>query len=398
MDIKDLLQKNSGKYLEEVIRIRRHLHQYPELSFRETKTSEYIRGLLDSWNVSYTFPFVENGILASIDGSKGDRPVIALRSDMDALPITEQSGLDFASAHHGTMHACGHDMHMASLLGAIRILNDMKDHFPGKILCVFQPGEEMLPGGAKLMLEEGIFDQVRPDMIIAQHVLPEMKTGTVGFRPGPYMASSDEIYITVKGRGGHAALPENIIDPVLIASHILISLKEKINQEAAKGVPTVLAFGKVIADGAMNVIPDEVRLEGTFRTMDEKWRKKAHRMIGKIAVGIATEMGGSVELDIRSGYPALKNDPELTIRSRKFAVELLGEEHVTDMDIRMTAEDFAWYAQKYPAMLYRLGVQPPGADKVYPLHNGKFIADEGALKTGMSILSWLAIQLLRSWK
>jgi amidohydrolase len=395
MDIKDLLHKHSDKYLEEVIRIRRHLHQYPERSFREKKTSEYIRELLKSWNISYTYPFVENGILASIDGSGGDHPVIALRSDMDALPIQEQSGLNFASVHQKTMHACGHDMHMASLLGAIRILNDMKDHFPGKVLCVFQPGEEMLPGGAKLMLEEGLFDQVRPDMIIAQHVLPEMKTGMVGFRAGPYMASSDEIYITVKGRGGHAALPHNIIDPILIASQILISLKEKINQHTAIGVPTVLAFGKVMADGAMNVIPDEVRLEGTFRTMDEKWRKDAHQLIEKITEDIASEMGGSVELDIRPGYPALKNDPELTIRSRKFAVELLGEEHVTDMDIRMTAEDFAWYAQKYPAMLYRFGVQPPGTGKVYPLHSGKFIADDRALKTGMSMLAWLAIQLLR---
>ncbi len=398
MNTKELLHKYTHKYLEEVIQITRHLHQHPELSFRETETSAYIRKMLDKWNVAYIYPFAENGILAHIDGKEGERPVIALRADMDALPIKEKSGLEFSSVHKGTMHACGHDMHMASLLGAIRILNDMKEHFPGKILCVFQPGEEKLPGGAKLMLEEGLFDQVQPDLIIAQHVLPEMLTGTVGFRAGLYMASSDEIYITVKGRGGHAALPDNIIDPVLITSHILIAFRKKINQKAANGIPTVLAFGKVTADGAMNVIPDEVRLEGTFRTMDEIWRRKALQSIGEIAAEIAKEMGGSVELDIRAGYPALTNDPEITRLSRSFAVELLGKEHVVDMDIRMTAEDFAWYAQKYPAMLYRLGVQPPGEQKVYPLHNSKFIADERALKTGMSLLAWLAIQFLNNWK
>ena len=396
MKLKEIIFKNSDQFLDEITGIRRHLHRNPERSFEEKNTSQYIRELLDKWNVAYTYPFVENGILASIEGSGIGGPVIALRTDMDALPITELTNLEFASVNEGVMHACGHDIHMACMLGAIRILNEMKEHIHGKVLFVFQPGEEQLPGGAKLMLEEGLFDKITPDMIIAQHVLPEMEAGTVGFRSGAYMASSDEIYITVKGKGGHAALPENINDPILMASHILISLQQEINRKAPKSVPTVLAFGKVTANGAMNVIPDEVRLEGTFRTMDETWRKKAHGLIGQITAGIASAMGGTIELEIRSGYPALKNDPDLTKRSRELAVELLGNEKVTDMETRMTAEDFAWYSLKYPSMLYRLGVKSPGSDEVVPLHSGKFIADERSLRTGMSVLAWLAIQLLQT--
>jgi amidohydrolase len=271
----------------------------------------------------------------------------------------------------------------------------MKEQLHGTVLFIFQPGEEKLPGGAKLMMEEGVFDEIRPDMIIAQHVLPEMETGTVGFKPGLYMASSDEIYISVKGKGGHAALPENINDPILMASHILISLQQEINRKSPKGVPTVLSFGKIIADGAMNVIPDEVKLEGTFRTMNEKWRNDAHVLIRKISEGIAQGMGGEVELEIRNGYPTLFNNPEITEKSKTFAQELLGREKVTEMDIRMTAEDFAWFSGSYPAMMYRLGIKSSSSEEVFPLHTGRFRADEEALKTGTSLLAWLSVKLLQ---
>ncbi|MEX0982944.1 MAG: M20 family metallopeptidase [Bacteroidales bacterium] len=395
MNIKELIHRKTDQYLDEVTHIRRHLHRNPELSFEERKTSRYIRDLLDQWNVSYTYPFAENGILASIEGADNNGPVIALRSDMDGLPIQEETNLDFASVNEGVMHACGHDIHMASLLGAIRILNEMKDHINGRVLFIFQPGEEKLPGGAKLMLDEGVFDKFKPDMIIAQHVLPEMEAGKVGFRKGAYMASSDEIYISVKGKGGHAALPENINDPVLMTSHILISLQQEINRRSPKGIPTVLSFGKVNANGAMNVIPDEVKLEGTFRTMNEVWRNKAHGLIRQISEGIASSMGGSVKLEIRPGYPALYNDPNLTQRSRDLASELLGNDHVTDMDIRMTAEDFAWFSLQYPAMMFRLGIRSPETEEVQSLHSSRFIADERSLKTGVSILAWLTINLLQ---
>jgi len=276
------------------------------------------------------------------------------------------------------------------------VLDQLKDHIHGEVLFIFQPGEERIPGGAKLMLEEGIFEGQYPDMIIAQHVLPDMKAGHVGFKPGIYMASSDEIYITVRGKGGHGALPQNINDPVLMASHILISLQQEINRKSPSDVPTVLSFGKVIANGAVNVIPNQVSLEGTFRAMNETWRKEAHRLIDQIAKGIASSMGGSCQVEIRNGYPMLHNHEKLTEASKMKAVELLGQDQVEDMEIRMTAEDFAWFTQSIPGMMYRLGIKEPGSDQVYQLHTSEFRVDESALKTGILLLSYLAVELLKT--
>jgi amidohydrolase len=385
----------SDQFMDEIIAIRRHFHQYPELSFQEHQTSSTIRELLDQWDVEYDSPIVETGILASIKGEKPG-PRIALRSDMDALPISEQTDLAFASRNQGVMHACGHDLHMASLLGAIRVLNLLKPHIQGEILFLFQPGEEKIPGGAKLMLEQGVFEGRQPDMIIAQHVLPEMEAGHVGFKPGIYMASNDEIFITVMGKGGHGALRQELKDPILMASRILIKLQEEITGLAPGHVPTVLSFGKVVADGATNVIPDQVQLEGTFRTMNETWRKEAHRLIEKVSSDIASSHGGSIHLEIRHGYPVLHNHEEITAESGKLARLLLGSGHVEDMDIRMTAEDFAWFTQSIPGMMYRLGVRNPGSEKIFPLHTSRFRADETAMKTGISLLAFLAIELLKN--
>ncbi|HKK61695.1 MAG TPA: M20 family metallopeptidase [Bacteroidales bacterium] len=394
MELKQAIKETTESIIEQIIDTRRYFHKYPELSFQEYNTSEYIRQLLDEWEVHYKYPFAGTGILAEISGKLEGNKVIALRSDMDALPISENSGLDFSSENEGVMHACGHDIHMASLLGVISVLNELRNHFGGKILFIFQPGEEKLPGGAKLMLEEGLFQDNQPDLIIAQHVLPEMETGTVGFRAGAYMASSDEIFITVKGHGGHGALPEKIDDPVLMTAQILTTLQQEINRRSPKGTPTVLSFGKVIADGAVNVIPDEVRLEGTFRTMNEKWRKEAHQLIKRIGSGIAEGMGGNIELEIKHGYPALQNNVPATHRAKKYATALLGEDHVTDMDIRMTAEDFAWFSNAYPAFLYRLGVKSLTKRDVTPLHTSHFVADEKALLTGITTMSWIAVKFL----
>jgi len=396
MNLKSQLdQLISGSFIEEMIRIRRHLHRFPELSFQEYETSKYIRGLLDSWEIQYTFPWVKTGILAWITGGKPG-PVIALRTDMDALPLTEQTNLGFGSENPGVMHACGHDLHMASLLGAIRVLDQMKEEIAGEVLFVFQPGEEKVPGGAKLMMEEGIFKERTPGMIIAQHVMPDMDAGHVGFRGGTYMASSDEIYLTVHGRGGHGALTRDIADPILMASHILISLQHEIHRKSPSGTPTVLSFGKVVADGAVNVIPDLVRLEGTFRTMNESWRKEAHHLIGQIAEGIASSMGGSCELEIGHGYPVLRNHEDITNEAIRCASQLLGPDKVEEMELRMTAEDFAWFTQSIPGMMYRLGVREPGSSEVFPLHTPGFRVDETALKTGISMLSYLAVELLHT--
>ncbi len=392
--LKTRIESLTQEILPEITEIRRTLHREPELSFHEIKTSELIKDTLTSWGIPFKAPYVTTGLVAVIKGNGKEGKTIGLRADMDALPVTENTGLSFSSVNKGVMHACGHDIHTSSLLGTVKVLNELKNEFSGTVLAVFQPGEEKLPGGAKLMLEEGIFDEIKPDILIAQHVLPEMETGTIGMRPGRYMASSDEIYLTVKGKGGHAALPEKADDPVLMSANILIALQQQISRKSPKGIPTVLSFGKVIANGAVNVIPDEVSIEGTFRTMDEKWRNEAHEMIIRIAEGIAASLGGNCEVNIMKGYPVLHNNEKVTALAHDYVTELLGNKNVIDLDIRMTAEDFAWFSQKYPSLLYRLGVKKPGTTKTYALHSPGFIADEAALKTGISTMSWLAVRFL----
>lgn len=396
MDFKKKINTLTGPdFMAEIIKIRRHLHQHPELSFGEHQTSAYIRKQLDNWGISYRYPVVETGLVASIKGSGPGRRV-AVRADMDALPILENSEIEFQSENKGIMHACGHDIHMSSMLGAIRVLDQLKAHFKGELLFVFQPGEEKLPGGASLMLKEGIFNDGLPDAMIAQHVLPEMEAGHVGFRAGRYMASSDEIYITVNGRGGHGALTQKINDPVLMASHILIALQHEIHRKSPGAVPTVLSFGKVVADGAVNVIPDQVKLEGTFRTMDEQWRKRAHGLIEQISDGIAKSMGGKSQVEIRHGYPVLHNNEKIALFAKEKAIDFLGADRVEDMDIRMTAEDFAWFTQAVPAMMYRLGVKEPGQEEIFNLHTPKFRAHESALETGVALMAFLSIELLQT--
>ncbi|MCF8378013.1 MAG: amidohydrolase [Bacteroidales bacterium] len=391
MTIKDKIKNLSKNHLEEIIEIRRHLHANPELSFEEFKTSEYICSILDKWNVSYQKGFVKTGILAIID-TKRPGKTIALRADMDALPIQEKNDLSFKSKNHNVMHACGHDVHSASLLGVIKILNEIKDELNGKILFIFQPGEEKIPGGAKQMIEAGIFKDNEPDLVIAQHVCPNMPAGEVGFRQGQYMASSDEIYITVKGKGGHAALPESLIDPVLMAGQLLVSLQQIVSRNNKPGLPTVLSFGNIIANGAVNVIPDEVKLEGTFRTMNEDWRKKAHELIKKISEQTTAAFGGSAEIEIRKGYPVLFNDPEFTDTASQLAVEYLGNDKVKALDIRMTAEDFAYFSQKYHSFLYRLGTAESGVAST-ALHTSGFKVNEDALEYGMGLMSWISFKL-----
>jgi len=396
MDLKQRITDIARETEAEILSIRRYLHQHPELSFRETNTSDFIRERLDAWNIEYRHPFVNTGILALIRGKQGDGKTVALRSYMDALPIEEQTGLSFSSENPGVMHACGHDIHMACALGAAAILKKLENEIAGTVLIIFQPGEERIPGGAKLMLEEGIFSEEKPDVIIGQHIYPEMLTGKVGFKSGMYMASSDEIYITVHGQGGHGALPEYIHDPVLMASHILISLQQEVNRRAPKGTPTVLSFGKVEANGAVNIIPDKVQLEGTFRTMNEEWRTRAHQLIQQVAGGIASSMNGSVEVEIKKGYPVLVNDPDYTSKARQLAMNMIGSDRVEDLEYRMTAEDFAWFSQAYPAVFYRLGVRNPSEMEIQKLHTSKLIPDEKAVLNGMIMLSWLTTGFLQS--
>ena len=392
MEISHQIKLLSLELFDEILQIRRHLHQYPELSFNETGTSKFIKTTLREWEIPFIDGFATNGILGIIEGNKkgGNQRCIALRADMDALPIQESTELSFQSKNKGVMHACGHDVHTASLLGTAKILNQLRDQFSGKVLLVFQPAEELIPGGAKQMLQDGVFKDHKPDVIIGQHVYPSLPAGTIGLKPGMYMASSDEIYIDIKGKGGHAAIPHKINDTVLAASQVIVSLQQVASRLAPTGIPTVLSFGKVVADGANNVIPDQVRIEGTFRTMDEEWRSIAKQKIKSIAESTARAMGVKAEVLIKDGYPFLVNNPDLSKQIKKHAQVYLGKEQVKDLEIRMTAEDFAWFTQEYQACFYRLGTAIPGKEDDTNLHSSSFYVDENAIKTGMGTMAWLA--------
>jgi amidohydrolase len=391
----DQIKNIAANIAEEVISHRRHLHQHPELSFQEFETSKYIQNVLDKHHIEYKTGYVKTGIVAIIEGKNPTSKVIALRGDMDALPIQEDTGLDFASVNEGIMHACGHDMHTSSLLGCAIILNKLKDQFEGTVKCIFQPGEELLPGGAKLMIEEGVLENPKVEKIFGQHVYPELQVGQVGFRNGMYMASADEIYITVTGKGGHGALPHKIIDPILISSHLLIALQQVVSRMANPGTPSVLSFGFIEGKGATNVIPNEVKLKGTFRTFDEVWRKEAHIKITEITENLVKSMGGTVDLEIRVGYPFLTNHQETTERAKKVAQDYLGAENVVDLDLRMTAEDFAYFSQAAHGCFYRLGTSNDAENINGGLHHPQLLLDDEALRFSTGLMAAMAIAELK---
>lgn len=392
--IKAKIQELANDIESEVLDIRRHLHANPELSFEEVETSKYICSKLDEYGIEYRSGIAKYGILGRIEGDKPGGKTIALRADMDALPVVEENSLSFKSCNNGVMHACGHDIHSASLLGTAKILNQLKSEFAGTVLFIFQLGEERIPGGAHLMMEDGLFRDYTPDLIIGQHVYPELPAGEVGMRPGAYMASADEIFITVKSTGGHAALPHNTVDTVLMASQIVVSLQQIVSRVIPSQIPSVLSFGNVVCNSVMNVIPETVELQGTFRIMNEEWRYKAHDKIRAIVNGIVDGMGGTCDIDIKIGFPSVYNNPELTNSSLAAARNYLGDDKVTELDIRMTAEDFAFYAQKYPACFYRLGVGHTDGTKSGGLHSPSFLANEDSLKTGIQVMSYLALNAL----
>jgi len=396
MDLIQLIKEKASTYKSEVIEIRRHLHQYPELSFQERQTANFVESKLKEYGITNLKRIVDTGIIALIEGNNPSKKTIALRADLDALPIQEENELPYKSQNDGVMHACGHDVHTSSLLGVAKILNELKNEFEGTVKLIFQPGEEIVPGGASLVIKEGGLKNPDAESIFGQHVYPQLEAGKVGFRPGMYMASADELYVTVKGKGGHGALPQLNIDPVLITSHIIVSLQQLVSRLAHPTVPTVLSFGKVIANGATNIIPDEVKLEGTFRTMNEEWRAEAHVKMKKMAESIAEGMGGSCDFEVRKGFPYLVNDEELTQKSKLAAIEFLGKEKVIDLDLRMTAEDFAFYSQLLPSCFYRLGVKNDSKQINSGLHTSTFNIDEDALETSIGLMSWLAIQELKN--
>jgi amidohydrolase len=391
--IKQQIQELAKSIFNDVVANRRHLHSHPELSFHEVETSAFVARQLDALGLEHV-RMADNGLVALIKGEKPSDRVIALRADMDALPITEANDVPYKSQNTGVMHACGHDVHTSSLLGVAKILTDLKSEFGGTVKLIFQPAEEKLPGGASLMIKEGVLENPKPSAVIGQHVMPLIDAGKVGFRAGKYMASTDELYVTVRGKGGHAAQPQQNIDPVIITAHILTALQTLVSRFSDPKSPCVLSFGKVIANGATNVIPNEVYLEGTFRALDEGWRAEAHQKIKKMAEGIAESMGGSCEFNIVKGYPFLINEPKLTEAIRAHAEDYLGKENVLDLDIWMAAEDFAYYSQVADACFYRLGTRNESRGITSSVHTPTFDIEETALETSIGLMAYLAVKQL----
>jgi amidohydrolase len=375
--------------LPELIALRRHLHAHPELSFREEQTASFVSQTLSSWGIKHQTHFAGFGITGVLE-SETPGPVIALRADMDALPIKEINDVPYKSVNDGIMHACGHDVHTTCLLGALLILKKYPDRWRGKVQFIFQPGEEKLPGGASLMIKEGVLGLWKPEAIFGLHVFNPLRVGTAGFCPGKYMASSDELYITVKGKGGHGATPEETIDPVPISAHLITALQSLVSRAAKPTIPSVLTIGKIIADGATNIIPSVVKMEGTFRTMDEAWRALAHEKILRLCRDIPGAFGATCEVKIVPGYPCLVNDVALTNRATEKAKVVLGENNVKLLDIRMASEDFAYYSQQVPACFFRLGTGNPDKGITAPVHRNDFDVDEDCLAYGAALLAGMA--------
>ena len=394
MSLLESVRKESQALVAEVIQWRRHLHAHPELSYKEFNTAKFVSEKLRAMGLTPIEGIAGTGIVVLIEGKSPSKKVVALRADMDALPIQETSDVPYKSQNPGVMHACGHDVHTTSLLGTAKILHTFRDQFEGTVKLLFQPGEEKNPGGASYMIRDGALENPKPSGIIGQHVMPLLPAGTIGFREGMYMASSDEIYLKVIGKGGHAAAPELTIDPILIASHIIVALQQIISRSANPRQPTVLSFGKFIGEGATNIIPNEVNIAGTFRAMDETWRAQALTKIEKLAIGIAEGMGGRCVVTISRGYPHLQNDPELTRRIRGAAVAYVGASNVVDIDVTLGSEDFAYYSHVVPASFYRLGTRNESKGITSYVHTPNFDIDEDVLAIGPGLMAWMAIQEL----
>jgi hippurate hydrolase len=388
MELKLSIQERAKKYSEKFIQIRRHLHAHPELSYQEFETSKFVQKQLQEMGIAFEV-IATTGVLGIIKGKNPDSRVIALRADMDALQITEENKVSYCSQNVGVMHACGHDVHTTILLGAAQILNELKGEWEGTIKLLFQPGEEKNPGGASYMIRDGALDNPKPTGIIALHVHPGLDFGKLSFRKGRVMASADEIYMTISGKGGHAAAPHLTADTILIASQLIVSLQQIISRNNNPLSPSVLSICSIQGGHTTNVIPTEVKLKGTFRAMDETWRFKAHELIRKLAIGLVESMGGTLDLLIDVGYPTVDNDPAFTDTNWDLANVYLGKENVQETEVRMGAEDFGYYSQKIPGCFFRLGVRNEEKGIINNVHTPQFNIDESAIEIGIGVMAWL---------
>ncbi len=392
----DIVRKKALEYFPDIQAIRHHIHANPELSFEEYKTAEFISGKLTEWGISHETGVAGTGVIGLIKGRNPDKKCIALRADMDALPIQEANDIPYKSTNDGVMHACGHDVHSSCLLGIARILNDLKDEWEGTVKLIFQQGEEKLPGGASLLIKAGVLENPKPEAIFALHVYPHLPSGTVGFKAGQYMASTDEIYITIEGKSGHAALPHQTVDPIAISALVISGLQQVISRKGNPIIPSVLTFGKIEAGFATNVIPDKLELWGTLRTMDEDWRAEAHRLITDFTEKTCEAYGAKATVHIPKGHASLFNDPEVTAQAEGWAKAYLGDENVKELNIRMAGEDFSFYTLHMPGCFFRIGTNKDDKEFTASVHNAHFNIDEEALKTGVGTMTWIALNALKS--
>ncbi len=386
--MQEKIKSLAKKYFPEFTDIRRHLHANPELSYQEFETAKFVQGKLKEFGIPFETK-ATTGVVGLIKGKNPEKRIVALRADMDALPITEQNDIPYKSKNEGVMHACGHDVHTTCLLGAARILNELKDEWEGTVKLIFQPGEEKNPGGASLMIKDGVLENPAPQAILALHVNTILEAGQLSFRSGKVMASADELYITVNGKGGHAASPHITVDPILISSHLIIALQQLISRNNNPFNPSVLSITSFNAGNTTNVIPNEVKLMGTFRAMDEEWRFKAHGLIKKLTTELVESMGGEAELHIDVGYPCVMNNEALTTQAMQKAREFMGDENVSETELRMGAEDFGYYAQQIPACFFRLGTMNKAKGITAGVHTPVFNVDENAIEIGMGMMAWL---------
>lgn len=382
--IKELAQQLSPTFVE----VRRHLHAHPELSYQEIQTSAYVQEQLKKIGIPFQV-MSTTGVVGIIEGKDPGSRILALRADMDALPIEEKNEVSYKSVNTGVMHACGHDVHTSILLGAARILFELRQQWSGTVKLIFQPGEEKNPGGASYMIRDGVLKDPAPQGIIALHVHPGLPCGQLSFRKGRVMASADEIYITIHGRGGHAAAPHLTADTLLIASHLVVSLQQIISRNNNPVTPSVLSICSIQGGHTTNVIPSEVKLMGTFRAMDEKWRYKAHELIKRQTKAIVEGMGAEVDIHIDVGYPAVDNHPAFTEEVWERAAAWLGRENVSETEMRMGAEDFGYYSQQIPGCFFRLGVRNESQGIVHQVHTPLFNIDERAIEIGMGTMALL---------
>ncbi len=384
----ETIKQLSKKYSPAFVEIRHHLHANPELSYQEFETSKFVQEKLNEFGVPFELKAI-TGVVGLIKGKNPDKKIIALRADMDALPIKEENNVAYKSKHEGIMHACGHDVHTTCLLGAAKILNELKDKWEGTIKLIFQPGEEKNPGGASIMIKEGVLENPKPQAIFGLHVNPQLEIGKLSFRGGQVMASADELYFTIKGKGGHAASPQTCIDPILIASHLILGLQQVISRNRNPFDPSVLSITAINGGTTTNVIPDEVKLMGTFRAMNEEWRKKAHELIERTSKELTHSMGGEVHLHIDKGYPVVHNNDHLNEKAKRLAEQFMGKENVEETEVRMGSEDFGYYSQLIPGCFYRLGTGNKEKGISAGVHTPHFNIDENAIEIGMGMMAWL---------